>query len=196
MKSFTSSRIDGLDLRQDRASEAGAVLQQVIHDQSAEDQGTGEGHERPEAGYDRGQHPFTDRGSCVLGGGPGIVQRLPVETEFLDRVVLRCLDRRSDLVGLVEHATDRGGHDDGHHDEQPEHEHAGRETRLEPMSFEAPGCGFEDHGEHGREQEGERDLADCGKRGHHDDRGHDDAYEAPGPSADPGERSAGVALWW
>ena len=139
--------------------------------------------------------------SPTVGAASSVAARassrdLLVETELLDRILLRRVDRCTDLVGLVEHATDGGGHDDGHQQEQPEHEHAGRVARLEPMSLEAPGHRLEDHGENGREQEGERDLADRGQRRDHDDRGDHDAHETPGPRADPRERSAGVVLGW
>ena len=111
-----------------------------------------------------GRTPFADRRGRRLGGTPAHRPATPVDAELLDRVVHRRVDRRADLVGLVEHAADGRDHDDGHQDEQSEHEQAGGEARLEPTAFEAPGNRLEDHGQDGREQQREHDLAHRGER--------------------------------
>jgi hypothetical protein len=62
---------------------------------------------------------------------------------------------------------------------------------LEPAPFEAPHRGLEDHGQDGREEQREQDLAHVAERGDDDDRRHHDAHEAPRQDADLGGRGHG-----
>ena len=176
------------DLLDDGAPQARPVLEQVVHDHRAEDQGTREADQRVDAGNDLRDEALCDRRGRLLGRRPGILERLLVDGELVDRVVDRRVDRVADPVRLLDHAPYGGDHDEGHQGEQAEDDQAGAEGRLEPASFELPDQRLEDHGENGREEQRKHDLAHGPERDDHDDSRRHDADEAPGPDSESGHR--------
>ena len=160
MKLSTSSRIEGPICRDDGAPETGAVLEQVVHDQRAEDEAPGQADQCLHAGDHLRDEALADRRGRLLGRRPGFVQRGLIDIELVARVLQRRVDRGTDLISLRDDAPRGRDHDDGHQGEQPENDHAGRERGLEPAAFELPDQGLEDHGQNGREEQREHDLAD------------------------------------
>jgi hypothetical protein len=155
----------GVDLGDDRAPQAGAVLEQVVHDERAQDQAAGQADQGAEAGNHLGQDAAGDHRLGVLGCRPGLVQGGLVDTQsagLVGRVVKRRVDCGAELISLLGHAPDGGDHDDGHHGEQTEDDQAGGQGGLEPVAYQGADQGFEDHGEHGCEGQREHDLAHRG----------------------------------
>ena len=70
MKPSTSSRSAGVELGDDGAPEAGAVLEQVVHDQGAEDQAAGQANQCADAGDHLGEEAAADRRGRLLGCRP------------------------------------------------------------------------------------------------------------------------------
>ena len=183
MKSLTSSRYDGVDLTDHRTPQRRAVLQQVVHDQGAEDHAAGDGDQPVDALDHPGQR-------TALDGRGGIVDRRPC--------VLQCGLVHLDLLGLLGEGLDGGGggvadlvhllgdplhrrHDhDSHHEEEPQHDEAGARRGADLLP-ERHGHGSEDDGEDGGEGQREDDLA------HRAERGHDDAEGDHGPDEAPGQ---------
>ncbi len=189
MKLSTSSRIDGVDLRDDRATETGAVLQQVVHDQRAEDQAAGQADQCLDAGDHLRDEALGDRRGRLLDRRPGFVQRGLIDIEVDARVLQRRVDRGTDLIPLRDDAP-RGCHqDDGHQGDQPKDDQAGGEGGLEPAALELPDKGLEDHGEDGREEEREHNLAHRAQGDDDDGRRHHETYEAPSPDSEFGNRA-------
>jgi len=107
----------GVDLCDDRAPEAGAVLQQVVHDERAQDQAAGQADQGADAGNHLGEDAAGDRRGRLLGRRPRLVQRGLVDTNrvgLLGRLVQCRVDRGTDLVGLVGHAPDGRDHHESH----------------------------------------------------------------------------------
>ena len=137
MKLSTSSRIDGAICATTERRRLGAVLEQVVHDQRAEDQAARQADQRVDAGHDLRDEALRDRRGRLLGRRPGVLER--------------CLDRRSSSSTALSIAASTESpissvcwidashgrdHDDGHQGEQAEDDQAGAESGLEPAALE------------------------------------------------------------
>ena len=90
-----------------------------------------------------------------------------------------------------------GGHrHQGHEGEKAEDDEPGAEGGLEPASFQVPHQRLENHGQNGREEQREQDLAHRPEGGEHDDRRDHDPDEAPGPDAELGGGAHRSAAFW
>ena len=182
----TSSRIEGDDLPDHGAPDARAVLEQVVHDQRAEDQAAGQADQRVDARDHFRDEALRDCGGRLLRGRLGILERLLVDVEIVDRLLDRRVDRASDVVRLLDHAPHGCDDDDGHECEQAEDDQAGAERGLQAAALEVPDERLEDHGQHRREEQGEHDLAHRAECDDDDHGRRDDSHEAPGPDPKSG----------
>jgi hypothetical protein len=114
------------------------------------------------------------------------VQGSRIDAEVVGRVGDRGVDGRTDVIRLVGDPPHGCDQHDGHQDEQSEDDHTCGQGRLEPMTLESSDDRLEDDGEHGREEQGKKDLAYRRQSGDHDDRRNHDPDEAPRQDPDLG----------
>ena len=190
MKPSTSSRYGGLDLGDERAAEPGAVLEQVVHDQRAEDHAAGDGDERADAGRPgRSGTPVVIIGHGVLDRRPGVLEGRLVDAERVG-LVGGLVDRRGRPRSPISSAWSTTPRTVARR-RRPAR--ASRPSTTRPaarLGFSLWRCEgaderLEHHGEDGRERHREHDLAHRRQRGDHDDRGQHEPDEAPRPHPQP-----------
>ena len=133
----------------------------------------GHAEQRVDAGDQLGDEAAGDLRGRLLDRRPDIFQVGLIETELVDRVGDRRVDRVTDLGCLVDHALRGRDHDDGTDGEQAEDDHAGGQAGLEAVPPSFPTRGGRPRPERPRIS-GEHDLAHRGQREDHDDERHHD----------------------